>query len=73
MHPGEAQRYARTRFLEDRIVIDPAVRRGKPCKDTGVTAYDVPKCLASGRLRVFAAHGWVSSGRHLPDANCATG
>jgi uncharacterized protein (DUF433 family) len=35
--------------LEDRIVIDPAVRSGKPCiKGTRITVYDVLEYLAGG-------------------------
>jgi uncharacterized protein (DUF433 family) len=35
--------------LEDRIVIDPAIRSGKPCiKGTRITVYDVLEYLAGG-------------------------
>ena len=35
--------------LEDRIVIDPGVRGGKPCiKGTRITVYDVLEYLAGG-------------------------
>ncbi len=35
--------------LEDRIIIDPAIRSGKPCiKGTRITVYDVLEYLAGG-------------------------
>jgi uncharacterized protein (DUF433 family) len=35
--------------LEDRIIIDPAIRSGKPCiKGTRITVYDILEYLAGG-------------------------
>jgi uncharacterized protein (DUF433 family) len=44
--------------LEDRILVDPAVRNGKPCiRGTRITVYDVLEYLAGGMSRGRTAAG----------------
>lgn len=47
--PCSPMRVATPMNLEDRILVDPAVRNGKPCiRGTRITVYDVLEYLAGG-------------------------